>query len=242
MLVGLPIVTLAWALKLDALRGRLAQLFYIGCTAIIGLRVQVEGKVSRERPLMLVSNHTSYVDVFVIGRLAPLSFMPKKDVRSWPVIGFLCVLADCVFVERVRSEMAAATEEVRQRLSNGKIVCLFPEGTTSDGYHIKPFKSGFLSLAETLQLPVQPASIAYTHIGREPMTPARCEEVAWVGDATFFGHFWHLMTLPYVRVKVVLHPVKTIAEFGNRKALTQACEVEIKQHVAAMQEAIRVIG
>ena len=234
ILAGLPFVTLAWALKLDALRARLSQLFYAVTTIILGLRVHVRGRISRERPLMLISNHTSYLDVLVLGRLIPVSFMPKKEVRGWPLIGFMCLLADCIFVERRPSELAQAAEEVRARLAKGKVVCLFPEGTTSDGYHIKSFKSGFLSLAETLQLPVQPASIAYTHIGREPMSPARCEEVAWVGDATFFSHFWHVMTLPYLRVEVEMLESKHIADFGNRKALTQACEMEIKQHVAQL--------
>ena len=234
ILFCIPFVTLAWALRMDALRGRLAQFFQVVTAMIFGLRISVRGNIDPARPLMLISNHTTYLDVFVLGKLVPLSFMPKKEVRSWPVIGFFCVLSDCIFVERRPSEMTAATEEVRKRLANGKVVCLFPEGTTSDGYTMKPFKSGFLSLAETLQLPVQPASIVYTHIGREPMSPARSEEVAWVGDATFFGHFWHVLTLPYLRIQVELLPARDIAAYGNRKALTQACEVEIKQHVAAI--------
>lgn len=224
MILCLPFILLFWAVRLDWLRSRIALLFYRGGAFIGGLRIHVQGVVSPERPLMLVSNHTSYLDVFIIGALVPVSFTPKKEVRRWPVIGFLCLLADCVFVERRPSEMQAAAAEMKKRLAKGKVLCLFPEGTTSDGYHIKPFKSGFLSLAETLDLPVQPASIAYTHIGREPVTEARREEVAWVGDATFFGHFWRFLCLPPVRIEVVLHPARRIAEFPDRKALTQACE------------------
>lgn len=229
----LPLVFGFWALRLERARARIVQGFYIGAAFICGLRIQVTGAVSAERPLMLVSNHTSYLDVFVIGSLVPVSFTPKKEVRSWPVIGFLCVLADCIFVERRPAEMQAAAAEMQKRLARGKVLCLFPEGTTSDGFHIKPFKSGFLSLAEIHRMPVQPASIAYTHIGRTPMVPERREEVAWVGDATFFGHFWHFLSLPPVRVHVVLHPARTIAEFGDRKALTQACQQQVVQGVEA---------
>ena len=237
MLVCLPPVLVLWAVRLERLRARTAQLFYRGGCAIVGLRFTVHGAISRERPLLLISNHTSYLDVFVLGALVPVSFTPKKEVRSWPVIGFLCVLADCIFVERRPSEMQAAAEAMKQRLARGKVLCIFPEGTTSDGYDVKPFKSGFLSLAEVLKLPVQPASMAYTHIGREAMTPARREEVAWVGDATFFGHFWHFLTLPSVRVEVTLHPVRHIDSYGDRKALTKACEGEIIRQVHAMHEA-----
>lgn len=224
VIISLPLVFVFWALCLEWFRARTAQVFYKVAGRICGLQVHVRGQVSAERPLMLVSNHTSYLDVFVIGSLVPVSFTPKKEVRSWPLIGFMCVLADCIFVERRPSEMQAAAAEMQKRLNKGKVLCLFPEGTTSDGFHIKPFKSGFLSLAEVHQMPVQPASIAYTHIGREPITEARREEVAWVGDATFFGHFWHFLGLPAVRVEVDIHPAKHIREFADRKALTQACQ------------------
>lgn len=236
LITFLPVLLL-WAARLERLRARTAQLFYRVSCAIVGLRFTVRGAVSSERPLLLISNHTSYLDVFVLGSLVPVSFTPKKEVRSWPVIGFLCVLADCIFVERRPSEMQAAAAAMKQRLARGKVLCIFPEGTTSDGYDVKPFKSGFLSLAEVLKLPVQPASMAYTHIGREVITPARRDEVAWVGDATFFGHFWHFLTLPSVRVEVTLHPVRHVDHYGDRKALTKACEVEIIQQVHAMHEA-----
>lgn len=227
ILVALPFIFAAWALRLEALRGRMVQQFYRLGAFVCGLRLTVQGEINPERPLMLISNHSSYLDVFVIGTLVPVSFTPKREVRSWPVIGFLCVLADCVFVERRPAEMQAAAAEMKKRLAKGKVLCLFPEGTTSDGYHIKPFKSGFLSLAEIHRMPVQPASIAYTHIGREPITEARREEVAWVGDATFFGHFWHFLGLPSVRVAVELFPARHISEFEDRKALTKSCEQTI---------------
>ncbi len=233
----LPFVFGFWLARLETLRGRIAQLFYAGAGWICGLRVQVHGVLHRERPLMLVSNHASYLDIFVLGRMAPLSFTPKKEVRSWPLIGFLCVLADCVFVERRPSEMQAAAAQMKKRLAKGKLLCLFPEGTTSDGVHLKPFKSGFLQLAEQQMLPVQPASIAYTHIGRTPISAARREEVAWVGEATFFGHFWHFLTLPSVRVEVMLFPAQHISQHQNRKALTQACEQLVGQGVAQLLEA-----
>lgn len=234
VLLVLPFILLTWALRLDGVRGKIIQHFYKVGARICGLRVHVTGTLCSERPFMLVSNHSSYLDVFVLGQVVPLSFTPKKEVRGWPVIGFLCVLADCIFVERRPTEMQAAAAQMQKRLSKGKVLCLFPEGTTSDGFHVKPFKSGFLSLAEVHRMPVQPASIAYTHIGREPITAERREEVAWVGDATFFGHFWHFLSLPPVRVEVALHPAQHIEAFGNRKALTQACEQHVVMGLGAL--------
>lgn len=230
-----PFVLTVWLLRLEKICSRLVQAFFDAAGYICGLRIKRRGaKFSKERPLMLVSNHTSYLDVFAIGGLLRVSFTPKREVRSWPVIGFLCVLADCVFVERRPTEMKAAAAEMNKRLSKGKVLCLFPEGTTSDGYHIKAFKSGFLSLAETHNMPVQPVSIAYTHIGRERVTEVRREEVAWVGDATFFGHFWHVLGLPNIHIEMIVHKAQHIKDFPDRKSLTQSCQQVIVADVKRM--------
>ena len=227
-----PLVLCFWLLRLDRVRARLIQLFYIGILKLAGVHVHVNGALSRERPLMLIGNHTSYIDIFVLGTLAPLSFTPKKEIRSWPVIGFFCVLADCVFVERRPTEINEAKAQMERRLDKDKVLCLFPEGTTSDGKSVLPFRSGFLSLAEDYSMPVQPATIAYTHIGKTPLTDARREEVAWVGEATFFGHLIRFLGLPSVHAEITLHPLLLLADYEDRKALTKAAEETIRAQLA----------
>lgn len=227
LLAVMPFITVLWALRLQKARGRVAQLFLRVALCILGLRVTSIGQASALRPLMVVSNHSSYLDVFVIGAQIPVSFTPKREVRSWPFIGWLCVLADCVFVERRPTHMEQARAEMAQRISEGRVLCLFPEGTTSNGKQLKPFKSGFLSLAEDHQLPVQPASLAYTHIGRDAITDATRELVAWVGDATFFGHFWHVLGMPGIRVTIRWHAPLMLKDFADRKALTKAAETMV---------------
>jgi 1-acyl-sn-glycerol-3-phosphate acyltransferase len=150
------------------------------------------------------------------------------------VIGFFCVLADCVFVERRPSEINEAKAQMERRLDKDKVLCLFPEGTTSDGKTVLPFRSGFLSLAEEYEMPVQPASIAYTHIGDEPVVDARREEIAWVGDSTFFGHAAQFLGLPPLRAEVVLHPAMEFGQFEDRKELTKAAEETIRQSLAGI--------
>ena len=221
-----------WLLKLDRLRARAVQLVYIFGLKFSGTTVTRRGELSTERPLMLVANHSTYLDVFVLGKLTPVSFTPKKEIKSWPVIGFLCVLADCVFVERKPSEITEAKTQMERRLDKDKVLCLFPEGTTSDGKTTLPFRSGFLSLAEEYQMEVQPATIVYTHIGDEPMSDARRDEVAWIGETTFFGHFFHLLGLPSLKAEVVLHPPLHFTDFEDRKELTKAAEETIRQSLA----------
>lgn len=223
-----------WALKLDRLRSRCIQLVYLGALRMAGVKITITGSLSHERPLMLVANHTSYLDIFVLGRMVPISFTPKREIKSWPVIGFFCVLADCVFVERRPTEINEAKAQMERRLDKNKVVCLFPEGTTSDGKTVVPFKSGFLSLAEDYSMPVQPATIAYTHIGKEPLTDTRRQEIAWIGEATFFGHLIHFLGLPVVQAEVVLHPELKFEQFEDRKALTKAAEATIRQTLAGI--------
>ena len=233
LLLALPFVFTFWLLRLQKLRGRAAQFFLIVALGILGIRVTTHEKPSDARPLLIVSNHTSYLDIFVIGAQLPLSFTPKSEIRDWPVIGFLCVLADCVFVERRRAMIDAARAEMAKRIAAGRVLCLFPEGTTSNGKELKPFKSGFFSLAEDHDLPVQPASISYTHIGREPITDATREMVAWVGEATFFGHFWNLLGMPGARVLVRWHAPIRHTDFPDRKALTKGAETIVTAGVMA---------
>ncbi len=89
LFTGIVPITLLWALRLDRTRGRAVRLFDVMICLIVGLRIKVVGALDKERPLMLVANHAGYLDVFAIGSIAPVSFTPKREVRSWPVIGFL---------------------------------------------------------------------------------------------------------------------------------------------------------
>ena len=89
LIMFLPVLLL-WALTLEKLRARLVRVYYRAMGRISGVRLSVEGQVDVHRPLMLVANHSSYLDIFVLGAVVPLSFTPKLEIRSWPIIGFFC--------------------------------------------------------------------------------------------------------------------------------------------------------
>lgn len=222
-------VLICWVLGLVRLRARLVWIFFKLIGRISGVRLTIDGEVSRERPLMIVANHSSYLDIFALGSILPLSFTPKLEIRSWPVIGFFCVLADCIFIERRPSDMQRAQAEMSARLNLGKVLALFPEGTTGDGLHVMPFKSGFLNLVEAHDLPLQPATIAYTHVADVPLNAIIRDQVAWIGDADFVTHFWRLLQFPSVRVRVTFYPVVRRDAHEDRKALAKACENTIRE-------------
>lgn len=208
VIVAVPL----YVLKRYQTRSALVHVFFIVACAIVGLRVKKEGEFSSERPLLLVTNHCSYMDIFVVGYCVPVAFTPKSDIARWPVIGFLCKLSDCVFVERRPAKMKQARKEMMARINRGKVLCLFPEGTTNEGDAVKPFKSGFFSLAEPEEdraaLPVQPATIVYTHLNGKPITKqSQRAHIAWYGDAELVPHLWHLMGMGSVTVEVLAGPV-----------------------------------
>jgi 1-acyl-sn-glycerol-3-phosphate acyltransferase len=233
-----PILPLYW-LGCYRLRMVLVHLFYKGMCFVTGMRITFYGEFADTRPLLTVSNHASYLDIFILGKLFPVAFTPKSEVRKWPLIGFLCVLADCVFVERRPSKMQQAQTQMRARLAAGKVLCIFPEGTTSNAREVMPFKSGFFSLTEQAPLPVQPICITYTHINDQPIDARFSDHVAWVGDATLFDHFWRLLGYRSISISVMLNPVFSPGEYENRKVQAAACEVVIRRQ---LQRNLRAIG
>ncbi len=237
-----PIVLLSYALGLEKLRARLTWLFFKIIGRISGVRLTIEGQVSRERPLMIVANHSSYLDIFALGSILPISFTPKLEIRSWPIIGFFCVLADCVFIERRPKDMQRAQAEMSARLAKGKVLALFPEGTTGDGLHVMPFKSGFLNLVEAHHLPLQPASIAYTHVADVPLNAEIRDRVAWIGDADFVTHFWRLLKFPSVHVHVTFYDVVNRTGQEDRKELAKTCENIIREGLSKSLSARGVVS
>ncbi len=217
----------------EKMRRRLIMTYYEFMIHMVGLKLDIKGSLSKKRPLLLVSNHASYVDVFVLGSLFPMSFTPKREVRGWPVIGWLCMIADCVFVERTPRAMKQAQEEMQQRLTDDKILVIFPEGTTNDGQKVKAFKSGFFELAAQTDppLPVQPVTITYTHANGQqlPNEKDAREQIAWYGDTDFASHFIGLLGLRSIRATVIIGKPMKMEDFESRKELCKACEVEISE-------------
>ena len=230
--VSFPLVLVTWAVRWEWWRALLVRFFHGAMRYVCGIRLKVEGDVSRLRPLMLVANHTSYLDIFILGSLLPLSFTPKIEIRSWPIIGFFCVLADCVFIERKPADMQRAQAAMQKRLNKDKVLGLFPEGTTGDGFHIKPFKSGFLNLAENFALPLQPVCLAYTHIGNTPLNAQTRELVAWIGEASLVSHLWRLLSFRRVCVTAHIYEVESMSDHKDRKELAKTCETVIKDGLA----------
>lgn len=227
------VTVLPWALGLEALRCWCVRATFRGVNAIFGIRVQVQGALSRERPLLLVSNHSSYLDILVLGSQLPVAFTPKKDIARWPIIGQCCALAGCVFVDRTPKALAATKRNIGQKLAMGRVMCLFPEGTTNNGQQLKPFKSSFFSVALEQQAIIQPAAVLYARRNGLALDVNGRSAMAWFDDMALLPHLLGVLSARSIEAKLQLLP--TLAPTGERKALCGQSQAMIEHALEQMK-------
>ena len=159
----------------------------------LGMRVQVVGKPP-ESPYLLVSNHLSYVDVLVLGSQLGCIFVARGDVEGWPLFGRLCRTGGTIFVKRdSKRDMTRVLSRMEEALKQDRGVVLFPEGTSSAGEGVLPFRPSLLAAAARARLPVWYASLSYeTPKSASPAGTAVC----WWGHMTFVDHLIKLFALP----------------------------------------------
>ncbi len=234
--VLMPVQVMALALALP-LRTSLPLWYHRRCGRILGFRVEARGRHAADHPTLYVANHVSYFDIMVLGALIPGSFVAKSEVARWPLFGWLAKLQRTVFVARRGREAANHRDEIAARLDAGDSLILFPEGTSSDGNRVLPFKSALFAVAEQhpkgRPLSVQPVSIAYTRLDGVAMGRYLRPFFAWFGDMEMLGHLWHAAGLGRVTVVVEFHQPVTIDEFDSRKAMAAHCGQAVAAGVAA---------
>ena len=155
-----------------------ARLYWAGMCRAIGLDIRVIGapaaKTPDGRPVIYVSNHSSWLDILVLGGRLEACFIAKDEIGAWPLIRQIARLGRTVYVRRARASIGRERDEMGRRLSQGDNLVLFPEGTTSDGSRVLPFRSAFLSVAELAVSPdgrlpiVQPVSVVYDRLAGLP--------------------------------------------------------------------------
>lgn len=207
---------------------------------LVGIKVTVRGGPYRGGACLITANHTSWLDIPVIASLAPCSFVAKSEVAGWPFFGTLAKLQQTVFVERERrTRTVHSRNEIHTRIAAGDRLVLFPEGTSSDGNRVLPFKSALMSVAQLAivngeedredNLVVQPLSVAYVKLNGIPMGRYFRPFFAWYGDMELFPHLWEAFSLGPIEVIAEFHEPVTIRDIGNRKALAAYCEARCRE-------------
>jgi 1-acyl-sn-glycerol-3-phosphate acyltransferase len=181
--------------------------------------------------VLFAANHVSYADIAVLGSVIAGSFVAKAEVADWPFFGWLAKLQRSVFVDRRVGSTITQRDAISRRLAVGDALILFPEGTSSDGNRVLPFKTALFGAAEhgkgLSPVVVQPVSIAYTRFDGIPIGRLYRPLFAWYGDVDLAPHIWSMIGLGTVEVVVEFHPPTFLSDCGSRKALASYCYARI---------------
>jgi lyso-ornithine lipid O-acyltransferase len=209
---------------------------------ITGVRITQIGRPSEQRPLLIVANHTSWLDICVITAVAPVVFVAKREVGRWPIFGLLARLQRSVFVDRARRHKTQdVNSEIARRLADGDPVVLFGEGTSSDGNRVLTFRTALVgsagaAIAEARHIRrvwIQPLSVAYTALLGLPLDRrSRCR-VAWYGGASLLPHLRQLVACGAIDVTVRWGDPIGFDELSDRKAVAARLERDVRSMTIA---------
>jgi len=194
---------------------------------ILGMRFSVTGQRMRVRGAV-VANHSSWLDIFALNAPQRIYFVSKAEVADWPGIGWLALATGTVFINRDRREAKAQAELFENRLKANHKLLFFPEGTSTDGRRVLPFKTTLFAAFFTEELKdilhLQPVTVNYTApAGEDPAF------YGWWGDMGFGQHLLKVLAAkPQGGVDLVYHPPLKVSDFTDRKALAKACEDAVR--------------
>ena len=175
-----------------------------------------------------------------MGATVDVSFVAKSEVSGWPFFGMMARLQRSVFIERDRrSRSGAARDVLRERLLAGDGLVLFPEGTSTDGNRVLPFKSALMGAVEAdigtgedgqkQYAPVQPVSISYVALHGIPLGRENRPLFAWYGDMDLLPHVWEALKAGPLDVIVEFHPPLTVGPGCGRKQIAVAAEAIVRE-------------
>ncbi|MGB9368845.1 MAG: lysophospholipid acyltransferase family protein [Xanthobacteraceae bacterium] len=207
--VLMPVQWLAVALK-RPLRRRIPVFYHRFVCRLLGVSVRVSGIPVGDRPLLIVANHSSWLDISIITSLAPVVFVAKSEIARWPFFGLLAKLQRTVFVERNRRQKTGEVNaQIAQRLAEGDPVLLFGEGTAGDGNRVLPFRTALIGAARDAiasagneKVWIQPLSIAYVSQQGIALGRHLRPRAAWYGKMKLTDHIGKIVRTGAVDVCV----------------------------------------
>jgi 1-acyl-sn-glycerol-3-phosphate acyltransferase len=173
----------------------------------MGLEATVQGEPP-SGSFLLVANHVSYVDIFLLSSFVDVVFIAKSEMRHWPFIGPLASSVDTIYIDRSsRRDAVRVSSRIDAALDAGAAVALFPEGTSTDGADVLPFRSALLEGAAQREMPVHFATIRYA-----------APEIPWFGDTPLLTHAWKALQIGRVEASLRFGGAVTAA---SRKDLAE---------------------
>jgi 1-acyl-sn-glycerol-3-phosphate acyltransferase len=223
VLLGL-VATLPWRAARRRVQRAVFRFWSRTLCRLVGARIALRGEAP-EPPCLLVTNHLSYIDVLVLATALPARFVAKAEIRRWPLVGIISRSVDTLYVDRgSRLDAARVGREMAEGLARGDAIVLFPEGTSTHGHSVTPFKPPLLAPAAAAALPVHYGALRYATPAAEP--PAHLT-VCWWDDMPFAGHFWRMIQMSGFEAEIAFGP-EPVAD-PDRKTLARVLHQRVTE-------------
>jgi 1-acyl-sn-glycerol-3-phosphate acyltransferase len=233
-------VLIFWPLPRSKATGKIVHFFGKVFVKILNIKINISGQkhLLRKKGVLFVCNHLGYIDGIVATALSPLVFIAKSDIRAWPFFGIFALLSDTIFINRANScAVKREVENVVSFLKKGTNVILFPEGTSTNGEKLLPFKSSFFIAPFQAKAPVIPLVIAYDGLNGKAIDEANRDLLCWYGGMKFFPHLLGVLSLDNIMVSVrVCSPITSFFNYQgdaslHRKKIRDVCWSAINRHL-----------
>jgi 1-acyl-sn-glycerol-3-phosphate acyltransferase len=197
---------------------------------ILNIKITVEGDAEQlgRGGCVIISNHFGYLDGIVLGSLFPVIFVSKGEVKSWPLVGQWTTLCGTVFINRQRKGLIPlAVNEIKRKLKQEANILLFPEGAATNGERMLPFQTAPLAAPLRSRAIIVPITLAYQNIEGQPISGANRNLIYCYDDMSDVTHFWKLLALRRVEVRVTIQPKVDCSRYednsAGRKRLAEDC-------------------
>jgi 1-acyl-sn-glycerol-3-phosphate acyltransferase len=215
----------------QALRRRILRRWSSELLNILNVRLQLSANdnIYTLNSGIIVTNHISWLDVFVLNAVVPMRFVAKAEVQDWPVIGWFCMRAQTLFIERGRARDAArVNRQIVELLQAGECLAVFPEGTTTDGTDVAAFHASLLQPAVDAKVNVHPVAIHYQDAKGRHSTAA-----AYIDDISFGASLWSILNCRSLHVNLVT--TRTLdASCSDRRTMTRLAHSQISEAIQIM--------
>ncbi len=209
------------------LRFFLPLIFHKFLLKILGIRLSIKGKPSERKPLILIGNHSSYLDIIILGSVLPVCFVAKSEIKGWFLFGTLASLQNSIFIDRRNFKALDSLKKISKNLSSNFAIIIFPEGTTNNGKRVLKFRASLFKIFEDdPTLGLQNFSLCYTHINSMPLDNRMRPNIAWYGEMNLITHLKRLLHYSSIGAKLQFHP--TIVPHGvTRKIISEESREQV---------------
>ena len=204
------------------------------CRIIFGIKVKTFGKVSIKFPILLISNHASYLDIIILGSLFKTSFVAKKEIAKWPLLGILAKLQNSIFIDRKISSLKNQEKKIIEHLKKKRNLVIFPEGTSSDGNRVLPFKSSLFNIFEknlNAKISIQTMTIVYKKINGATMNKLDRKNITWHSNMNLIPNIFNVLKKLSIEVEVIFNEEFLPNKKYDRKKLALYCWKKINYNL-----------